>query len=579
MAVLPVILETAQLLTCKFLTRTRLPLLAIHLPSNPRLATLAFLIPKANFVMTPLLEAPLTWTPLTRVTPTKLILVLPLTIQIVLLALTNMVHILLLKQKFVGVMALPTTQRLKCTLPTLQTLALFLAKAFIRILFLLSRLLAPILWHILKAVSDSPPLGHLVLIPAKATPFPTGRPINLTFVRPLTIQIPLLALTKISHMLPLSKKFLGVVALSMRQRLQHKLSTLQMLPLPLVRPLRNLLFLLTMLLLPILPHILKAVLSSPPLGKLVLIPAKATLFTINLPITLTLTTRLLPATIILKVPLPSMKLIGRLTLWITYLLQGTPLKVKSLLLVEAISTKVALPENIALDPPNRLTIVLFKSLLRLASPKLEIELQTSLPLTGVLLPMESIIDITLRLVQLKVNLHPLEPRTQRLLAMTLPIQQSLRGRLAPIAVRLPLLKATTLTKLLVGTVVLSVDISLLVVQRLNIIPPTLLPPLTLKRLPALRIPSTDSAVARCLPQNVAVALAMEILRLVQTSLILRTLPSSIHLRVVATLQILHPLRHSLPSPVILLVPAATALIILLPVQWIALLRATTLLVV
>lgn len=215
----------------------------------------------------------------------------------------------------------------------------------------------------------------------------------------------------------------------------------------------------------------------------------------------------------------------------------------------------------------------------LLDPPLSIELQTTLPATVLFLPVATWIALVLRLVHLKAIGHPVLSITHVEPAETLRIQQSFTGRLSTVPLRLSLLRETILTRLLVGTAPLLVVASLLVVHKLKAILKTLLPPLTLQVLLTVRSPTRLTLICRSLPQKEAVALAILIPRFVHISLIEWILLPSITLHGVATLPILHPLRHSLPDPIALLPFAAMALIILFPPVSIALLRAITLLVV
>ncbi len=96
------ILATAHPLISSFLTQTRFPVLAPKAPLQ-----LLFMTRKSKFLIILLSEAPMTPRPFSRVRPTKLPLVLPLILQIPLLALMPIQQILLLRQKLPGVMALP----------------------------------------------------------------------------------------------------------------------------------------------------------------------------------------------------------------------------------------------------------------------------------------------------------------------------------------------------------------------------------------------------------------------------------------------------------------------------------------
>lgn len=184
------ILDMAQLLTCKFLTMTLLPPLA----PKARLQ-LMFAIWKEKFLIPLLEEAPMTPREFPRVVPTNFIFVPPLMAQAPLPLLMDMEHIPLLSIKFAGVPALPIRHPLQWSLSTRQMLLLSLPTLLSSALLPLSPLLLPALEQILNIVLDSPPLGQLLLIPAKVTPFPTKQPISLTLIIlliPLTAMVTLL---------------------------------------------------------------------------------------------------------------------------------------------------------------------------------------------------------------------------------------------------------------------------------------------------------------------------------------------------------------------------------------------------
>ncbi len=252
---------------------------------------------------------------------------------------------------------------------------------------------------------------------------------------------------------------------------------------------------------------------------------------------------------------------------------------KSLLLVEAAMRTVPPLAKLPAPPLNKLTPVFVRVPLLLLSPPLEIELHPSPPLTVSLLPVPTLIIVALRLVHVNIIGHPLPSGRQRVLVLLLCRQQSLKGRLARIIVALPLRILSILTRLLVGTIALLVVGTPLVVHSLKTMSRILLPTLNLNPLLRLTIPLRSTRIPRCLPQKFAEALAILILRLVQASLVAPGLAPRITLLGVRALATLHPLRHRSASNVPLSLLAATALIIVFPLVWSALLSAQTLLVV